>query len=53
MSLLIIRSIADDIQKADYFTIMIDECTNHEQLVLCIRWVGENLEVHEEFIGHS
>ena len=54
MSLHIVRGIADDIQGAKFFTIMIDECTdisNHEQLVLCFRWVDDNLEVHEDFIG--
>ena len=55
MSLQITRGIANDIQKAKFFTIMIDECTdisNHEQLVICIRWVQrDNLDVHEDFIG--
>lgn len=54
LSLRIVRGITDDIQKAKFFTIMIDECTdvsNHEQLVLCLRWVHEDLEVHEDFIG--
>ena len=33
---------------------MADECadiTNEEQLVICFRWVNENLEVHEDFAG--
>ena len=33
---------------------MADECanvTNQEQLVICLRWVDENLEVHEDFVG--
>ena len=33
---------------------MADECadvTNEEQLVICFRWVDENLEVHEDFVG--
>ena len=33
---------------------MADECadvTNEEQLVIRLRWVNENLEVHEDFVG--
>ena len=33
---------------------MADETTdtsNHEQVVICIRWVSKNFEVHEEFMG--
>ena len=33
---------------------MVDKCadiTNEEQLVICFRWVDENLEVHEDFVG--
>ena len=26
--------------------------TNEEQLVICIRWVDGNLEVHEVSVGH-
>ena len=36
---------------------MADQCadvTDEEQLVICFRWVDENLEVHEDFVGlHS
>ena len=38
-----------------YFTIMVDEgafITNEKQLVICIRWVDGNLEVHEVSVGH-
>ena len=27
------------------------DVSNNEQLVICIRWVDEDLEVHEEFVG--
>ena len=33
---------------------MAGECadvTNEEQLVICLRWVDENLQVHEDFVG--
>ncbi len=54
MSHAIIRSIIEQVQQADYFTIMIDECvdvSSKEQLTICIRYVDPDLEVHEEFIG--
>ncbi len=37
-----------------FFTIMCDECTdssNKEQLVICLRWVDQQLSVHENCIG--
>ena len=33
---------------------MVDECndlSNHEQFVLCFRWVDHQLDVHEDFVG--
>ena len=41
------------IKRAKYYTLMADETddvSNNEQLVICIRWVDEDLEVHEEFV---
>jgi len=41
------------IQQAEFFTIMTDECVggaNIEQLVICFRYIDENVDVHEEFI---
>lgn len=40
--------------QSKYYTIMIDETTdasNAEQVVFVIRWVSDDLSVHEEFIG--
>ena len=40
--------------KSTFYTIMIDETTdasNSEQVVIVIRYVGDDLSVHEEFIG--
>jgi len=37
-----------------FFTLMADEATdagNKEQLVIVFRWVDENLNVHEDFVG--
>ena len=54
MSHAIIRSIIEQVQQADYFTVMLDECvdvSSKEQLTICIRYVDPDIEVHEEFIG--
>lgn len=54
MALMIIQKIAQSLQDSDFFTIMADETTdaaNKEQVVICLRWVDNNFEAHEEFIG--
>ena len=51
MALSLLRKIAANLPDARCFCIMCDECTdaaNREQLVVCIRWVDCDLEVHEE-----
>ena len=56
MALMILRQIAGEIS-GKWFTIMVDETTdlsNTEQMILCLRYVDDNLDVHEEVIGlHS
>ena len=50
----IIREHVADIIKAKWFTIMADETTdvaNTEQLVVCIRWIDDNFQPNEDFIG--
>ena len=54
MSHTILRKIAEQIHKAEYFTLMADECVdiaNQEQLAVCFRYVDDSLMVHEEFMG--
>ena len=54
MVLQILRNIVKNIQSAEIFSILGDETgdvSNTEQLVFCIRWVDDDLEAHEEFIG--
>ena len=54
MALKILREIATNLQDSDFFTMMCDEATdvkNVSQLVVCLRWVDENLNAHDEFIG--
>ena len=50
----ILRKIATDLQSSPFLTIMADETTdasNHEQVTIVLRWVTEDFQVHEEFIG--
>ena len=54
MALKIIQKIGESLQGSDYFTIMADETTdasNKEQVVICMRWVDNNVKAHEKFIG--
>ena len=53
MALNVLRKVAFSIFDASFYTIMCDECTdpsNREQVVLCIRWINDELEPHEDFI---
>ena len=53
MALKLLRKIADDVRTSK-FTIMVDETTDistTEQVVIVLRWVGTDLDVHEDFIG--
>ena len=54
MSCSVLRGITECVQNASFFTIMIDETTdvaNKEQVVLVLRWVDQDLIVHEKFVG--
>jgi len=54
MGLSILRKIASNIRNSPFYTIMVDETAdmaNIEQVVVCLRWVNEIFEVHEEFVG--
>ena len=57
MALRILRHISAQISSVEFYAIMVDETSdvsNTEQLVLCIRWVDDELYPHEQFIGlHS
>ena len=42
------------VRSAQFLTIMVDETTevsNNEQVVICLRWVDNELAAHEEFVG--
>ena len=54
MSVSILRNISKNLKQSKFYTIMADEVTdvsNHEQLVICIRWIDHNFEPHEDRIG--
>jgi len=52
-----LRRIAGDIKAAGYFAVEADEVTdssNEEQAVVYFRWVDDNFEAHDDFVGlHS
>ena len=48
------RNIVKRIKHAKCYTLISDETadvSNNEQLVICIKWVYKDLEVHEESVG--
>ena len=54
MALRVLREVAENIQDVDFYSIMCDEATdvkNVSELVVCLRWVDNELEPHDEFIG--
>ena len=54
MSNMIVRDIIAQIKASDNYCIMIDESTdnaNKEQAAFCLRWVDEDLQPNEEFLG--
>lgn len=53
MGKIVLCRIVADIQNALFYAVMVDEttdCSNQEQ-VLVLRWVDDDLIVHEDFIG--
>ena len=54
MTLRVLREVAENIQDVDFYSIMCDEATdvkNVFELVVCLRWVDDELEPHDEFIS--
>ena len=52
MALEVLRQVASNLQGTSFYAIMVDETTdisNDEQVVLCLCWVDEAFDVHEEF----
>ena len=54
VTLRVLREVAENIQDVDFYSIMCDEATdvkNVFELVVCLRWVDDELEPHDKFIG--
>ena len=54
MGIHVLRDIATCVKASPFFAIMVDEMTdkvNKEQVTLIVRWVAEDFEVREEFLG--
>ena len=54
MALNILRTVGKNIRESACYSIMADECTdvaNKEQFTICVRWVGNDLQDHEDFLG--
>lgn len=54
LALQVLRNILKNIQKFVYFSLIVDETadsSNKEQVSICIRYVDDNLEVEEVFLG--
>ena len=54
MALQVLEDVASSLQSSDFFSVLADEtadASNKEQLVVCIRWVDDHFQAHEEFIG--
>ena len=54
MALMILQQVGHKVRSGGWYTILADECTdmaNWEQFTICLRWVGEDLHDHEEFLG--
>ncbi|XP_071522625.1 LOW QUALITY PROTEIN: uncharacterized protein Atac2 [Panulirus ornatus] len=50
----VLREVATCLHNTDFFSIVVDETddlSSKLQLIVCIRWVDDDLNAHEEFIG--
>ena len=54
MAMNVLREVTACLQQSPFITLMMDETTdisNQEQSVIVLRWVSEDFEVNEEFLG--
>ncbi len=54
MGIKILQNMALEFRTSPFLTIMADETTdasNQEQVTLFVRWVSDDLQVHEDFFG--
>ena len=53
MTLRVLREVAGNIQDVDFYSVRCHDAAdvkNVSELIVCLRWVDEELEAHEEFI---
>ena len=54
LALGIFKEVSSSILEAEFYTVMADESadvSNEEQVVICIRWIDDNLIAHEDFVS--
>ena len=54
VALQVLKEVAANLHSTTFYAIMVDETTdvsNDKQVVLCLCWVDNNFDAHEEFIG--
>ena len=50
----LLQEVAENTQNVDFYLIMCNEATdvkNVTELVVCLRWVDDEMEAHDVFIG--
>ncbi|KAK3095241.1 hypothetical protein FSP39_012040 [Pinctada imbricata] len=50
----ILRHLLDSVKTSKWYSVMADECMDvsyEEQLVICVRWVDSDLQIHEDMLG--
>ena len=54
VAMYILCQITSNLQYSVFLNVMETmDVSNHEQVVICVRWVSANLDVHEDYIGLS
>ena len=54
LALGIFKEISSSILEAEFYTVMTDksaDLSTEEQVVICIRWIDDNLIAHEDFVS--
>ena len=50
----LLQEVAENTQNVDFYLIMCNEATdvkNVSELIVCLRWVDDEMEAHDVFIG--
>ena len=48
----VLRGVASSVRSAPFYSLMVDETTDsscEEQVVICCRWIDDDLQAHEDF----